>query len=43
MYMLCVYALLALTPLFLKTDPGDIETEHGVASQVIYTYNILYT
>lgn len=27
------HALLAVTPLFLKTDPGDIETEHGSTSQ----------
>ena len=28
------HALLAVTPLFLKTDPGDIETEHTFPYQV---------
>ena len=29
------HALLAVTPLFLKCDPGDIGTEHAFAGQVI--------
>jgi hypothetical protein len=36
------HALLAVTPLFLKCDPQDIETEHAFAAQVFMCFCVFW-